>query len=168
MSFTISRRLLRPSEIDILVHELHDYPDIGWISADGWKKFGKVFVATSEGRFVGVCVAISLPHWVKLGPFVIAGKFQERGYGRQLLRHIVNALSKYNLYIGSSNPAVGHLAMKCGFQRKNNFFSLPMEIKKYLIMYVFQRLNLTFVLDAVQKTFAEKRGKYFYYIKPII
>ena len=163
----ISKRILRDSETDILVRQLRDFPHVGWVSASGWRKVGDVYVATEKQEFVGICRFVVLPHWIKLGPFVVTKKFQGKGYGGQLLKHVIDDLKGNNLYIGSSNPVVGKLALQNGFQRESNYLRLPGEIQRYLIAYLFERLNSTFIRDQINKQLTQIKGKlYYYYLNP--
>lgn len=162
----ISKRRLRDNEIDTLVRQLLNFPHVGWMSASGWRKAGNVYVATEKQEFVGVCRFVILPHWTKLGPFIIVRKFQGKGYGKQLLKHVIDDLVGHNLYIGSSSPAVDALSLKNGFKRESNYFRIPWEIQKYLISYFFERLNDTFIRDQLKKQLTQIKGKpYFYYLK---
>lgn len=165
MKIDISKQELKDEEIEILMHEMKSFPNVGMVPKDMWRQFGNVFVITRNRSLIGVCVVILLKNWVKLGPFIIRNKFQGKGYGKILLTHVVSDLKNKNLYIGSSNSVVGNIVQKLRFRSVKSFFQLPLEIKLYLLKYLFGRLNIGFLLDYFRKRFLIRKGKYQYYIR---
>ncbi|MBI3379713.1 GNAT family N-acetyltransferase [Candidatus Gottesmanbacteria bacterium] len=100
-----------------------------------------------------------------IGAIVILDKYQGKGYGKRLLAKVANDFSNQNLYIGSSNEIVGNIVTKLGFRKVSNFSKLPGEIKIYLVKYFLERLDVSFLLDALRKSLYLKRGKYLYFVK---
>ncbi len=162
----ITKRKLTDKEIDILIEEMRNFPDVGLYTKNQWKSFQNIYIAGNNDHFIGVCVVISLKKWVKIGPVIILKSFQGKGYGRQLLQFVVSILKDKNLYIGSSNIRVGKIMERLKFQRINTFIDLPREIKVYLVKHFFQRINWEYLFDAVPKIF-KKSGKYRYFVKYI-
>jgi hypothetical protein len=164
MSLSISKRKLTDSEIDLVVNEMRDFPDVGLYTKNQWNKFEHSFIAMKEKDFIGVCVTIPLLNWIKIGPVIILKTYQGKGNGRQLLTQVISDNSHSNLYIGSSNRKVGTIVESLKFQRVNSFFQLPSEIKIYVVKHFFQRINYEFLLDSFPKLF-KKSGEYKYFIK---
>ncbi len=160
----IKKRKLADKEIDILISEMRDFPDIGLYTKNQWKSFQHVYIAENNNHFIGVCMVISLNKWFKIGPVIILKSYQGKGYGKQLLQFVVRKLKDNNLYIGSSNIRVGKIMESLKFHSINTFIDLPREIKVYLIKHFFQRISWEFLFDAIPKIF-RKSGKYRYFVK---
>lgn len=142
---------------------MHKFTEIGWISPDGWKKFGPVYVATDGNQFVGVCNAVKLNGWTKIGPLVVVEKHQEKSYDKQLLAFVVNRIEENNIFIGSSNPKVISIARSLKF-KETTFSKLPNSIKSYLLHYSLARINPTFLANALRKRL-HTRYKYHYFVR---
>ncbi len=149
--------------MDLLEKETRKFPDIALIEEKVWRRWNKIYAAMENNKFVGVCVVVKLRDWRKIGPFLILEKYQNRGYGKLLIQHVLNQHSNTNIYIGSSNPRVWKMVQDLKFKKVNNFWKLPYEIKTFLVKHFFQRLSLNFLMDAVQKPII--RRKYYYFLK---
>lgn len=160
----ITKRKLTDMEIDILVLEMRNFPDVGLYTKNQWKSFTDIYIATNNYQIIGVCVVIPIKKWIKIGPVIILQAYQEKGYGKQLLQFIVSKLKDKNLYIGSSNVRVEKIMEKLKFERVNTFVNLPGEIKIYLVKHFFQRISWEYLFDAIPKIF-QKSGKYRYFVK---
>lgn len=144
---------------------MRKFPDIGLIEGNKWGIFDKIYVATIDKNFLGICGIVKLKHWVKIGPVVVLKKFQGEGYGSLLLNFIVQKYAENNLYIGSPNSRIKNIVGKLGFIEQPNYWSLPWEIKKYFTQYLLERLSLGYILDSLYKIFFMRRGKYCYFLK---
>ncbi len=165
MNLTITKRALYVGEIDTLVKELRRFPHIGFINARLWRTFQHTYVITVNGDFVGVCVVFPLKRWTKIGPLVVCQKYQDKGFGKALLTHVVDKLTKHNLFIGSSNPKIRAIAKRLGFKKETRFFKIPFEIQCYLLSYLFTRFSLEYFLDAMKKKLRSGHWKYYYFLK---
>lgn len=163
--FTIASDALTDTEIALLIEQMKNFPHVGLLSHEMWRKFDYVYVTRSNNRLIGACAVVKLHNWIKIGPVIILSKYHNKGYGKKLLTKIVNDFRRHNLYIGSSNPAVIKIVRLLGFKKINNFFKLPKEIKVYLIKYFLERLNINFLLDDIRKKLFLKRGNYSYFIR---
>lgn len=161
----IISRVLHSGEANILAEELHDFPHIGWISAEGWKRFKHTYVLEADGEFAGVCVVEKLTHITKLGPMAVRKKFQGRGLGKTFLTQVA-ARQKSSLYVGSSNPAIQHIAVSLGFREVPGLWHVPAEVRWYLVRYTLDRINPTYLRDAFKKTL-RGRGMYRYYLRTV-
>lgn len=165
MKYSITKRGLTVNEIALLIAEMRDFPDIGMLRANLWREFSHVFILQENHTFAGVCVAIPLEQWVKIGPVIVLKRFQGKGYGRALLSFITNHYRTTNIYIGSSNRKVAHILGSLGY-RTVSFFQLAKIIQRYLLIYIFKRIDRHFIIDAIKKLIFHKRDRYRYFIKP--
>ena len=165
MKLRITKRKLNEEEIDVIVHEQHAFPYLGFVHKDLWKQFRHTFVVTEHNTFVGVCAAFPLTDWTKLGPIVVRSKFHGKGYGKILLTHIVNYYRNRNVYIGSPNPTVWKIASSLGFEKTGNMFRVPVEIQFYLLSYLFTRFSLPYITDSIKKRLKTPHRKYYYFFK---
>lgn len=159
----ITYRKLTDQEKQILERETKKSPHMGFIRRDVWTSFEKVFVLQNNIQLIGVCAPIRLRHWYKLGPVLVLSKFQGSGFGKKLLSHALNYFPHTNLYIGTPNPRVVSIVTKLGFVRVNGWV-LPLEIKAYLLSYLFQRFSWEYITDAIQKKFTSHQWKYSYFV----
>jgi GNAT superfamily N-acetyltransferase len=164
MAVQINHRSLNDQEIELLEMEMKSFPDIGFLGARMWKKFGKCYVVTVDDTFAGVCAAIPLHSWVKMGPLIVLRKFQGKGLGKQLVQAVVLKHKGKKLYIGSSNPHVVRIVAKLNFKKESNFFKLPYELQLYQLKYLIERLSLKFLIDAIQKRVKYSREQYCYFL----
>ncbi len=160
----IEKRKLREDEASLLTEESRKFLHLGLIKRKLWHKFDFLYVATERNNLVGVCVVTHLKNWFKIGPVIILEKYQRQEYGRLLLANVVDKYKQTNIYIGSSNPAILKITEGLGFKKVNSFISLPKEIKIYLILYFFGRLDLEYILDSTKKKLKNK-NKYYYFLK---
>lgn len=164
MKTMIRKRPLTATETDTLTKELPLFPDIGLIDPNAWNKtFPVIYVATTDKTLIGICAAVPLKHWIKIGPLVVLKKYHGKGYGKRLFAHVVKQLPNQNLYIGSSNPIVWKMALAASFQKEKSFWKLSTEIKIYLIRYFCERLSLSFITDALNKRMTKRT--YYYFLK---
>jgi len=161
----ITKRALTIDEMDSLSSEMKNFPHIGFIDRRLWQKYENIFVATHNNSLIGVCVAIHLKHWIKLGPLVVRKAFQGRGYGDALLSYAVYFYKNNDLYIGSANPRVWVIADKLGFLKTKNIFCVPFEIQRYLLSYIYERFSYVYLHDAIKKRLQTTSGQYFYFFK---
>lgn len=164
MKYSITKRGLTVNEIALLIAEMRDFPDIGMLRSNLWREFSHVFILHENHTFAGVCVAIPLEQWVKIGPIIVRKQFQGKGCGRKLLTFITRHYRTTNIYVGSSNQKLAHILGSLGY-RTVSFFSLPNIIRQYLLMYLLKRIDKAFLVDALKKVIFYKRGKYQYFIK---
>jgi hypothetical protein len=160
----ISRRFLTNKEIRLINQDIRLYPDLAYVSPGQWKRYSERFVLYYGGEFAGVCAVVHLKKWIKIGPFVLRETFKNKGLGTKLFFYIVNK-NKKNLYIGSSNPAVGSITEKYGFQAEKSFFALPKEIQKYLLTTFLRFLNPIFMAESIRKLVKYGKKPYIYYKK---
>lgn len=165
MKLEITKRRLHDDEIQLLIAELNKFPHIGFISEKLWNRLGETYVATIDDRFAGVCTAITLNGWMKMGPLVVLSKYHGHGYGKLLLTHTVGAYSGQNIYIGTSNPKVATIARGLRFEQIKRYMALPSPIKMYLLSYLFERLSIRFLLDSWKKKFIKRPTPYLYFLK---
>jgi hypothetical protein len=165
MTTQIQLRFLTHEETEKLEAEVKKSPHIGFIGKKMWQKFGKCYVITMNDEFAGICAAVHLPHWIKMGPLVVLGKFQGKGLAKQLVNKILSENENKNLYIGSSNPYVIQIVEKLNFQKEGNFFKLPAELQRYQVNYLLDRLSLKFLMDAITKNINQKKSKYYYFMR---
>lgn len=164
MTRSISYRELTESERKVLANETMQSPYIGFIHQRVWQQFGKVFVVSEHKKFLGICVTISLSRWIKIGPLFVLPQAQGKGLGRLLLTHVVKANRNKNIYIGTPNPKVMHMAYSFGFQ-KITFWQLPWAVKCYLFLYLFERMNWEYVVSSIRKKLTSKNFGYEYFVK---
>lgn len=164
MQLTIEKRLLTQSEADLLTESMSQFPNIGFIEKNSWNTlFSTIFVATKDHELVGICSAVLLKGWVKIGPFIILEKFQGKGFGKILFTHVVQQFPKKNRYVGSSNPFVWKIAEQNKFRKVKNFWHLSGEIQRYLLIYILKRISVYFYIDALKKLF-QRKFPYRYYV----
>ncbi len=162
----ISKEKLTIQEINLLYEESKKSPDIGLINEKVWKQFKNIFILKNGKELIGVCVAVELKKWVKLGPIIIVGRYQGKGYGRLILTHVVKYYRNINLYIGSSNLKVVKIIRSLKFRKIGGFLSLPKEVRFYILFtYFIQRFSFEYVIDAFKKLLTYKREKYHYFLK---
>ncbi len=138
---------------------------MGYIGKRLWNSLGETYVATVDRQFAGVCTAIPLNGWMKMGPLVIIQKYHGYGYGKILLTHTVQKYYGKNIYIGTSNPKVASIARNLKFTQVHQYLALPAPIKLYLVRYLFERISIPFMLDAWKKNLIKKRAPYLYFLK---
>lgn len=164
-TFSITRRALTVDEAISLSEETCKFPHIGFINADLWKTFPHVYVATELGTLVGACVAFPLHGWVKIGPLVVMGTFQGKGYGRILLTHAIRHYRNARIFVGSSNPKVHTIVRSLGLREVGSIFRVPLVVQRYLLHYLFMRASYAYIIDALRKKLLFRRGKYRYFLK---
>lgn len=161
----ISERFLTAGEISILNKDIRHYPDLTYVSPRLWGSFSRHFVLYHEKRFIGVCAVIILGSWIKIGPFALRNGSENKGYGTMLLSYIVKKYKRNDLYVGSSNPALGTIAKKLGFEAYKSYFSLPKAIRRYLISALLRFLNIVFFAEGVRKAIIYGKRPYCYYLR---
>lgn len=155
---------LSPNDQRKIEIQTPSFPHLGLIEPKRWKTIRSIYTARSKkGELVGICGVTQLKRYLKIGPVVILVKYQDKGLGSLLLRRVVFEHSRQRLYIGSANPKVWTIAQKLNFQQAPSFWSLPQEIKYYLIMYFLRRLSWRFVTDALKKRLSDA-GPYYYFL----
>ncbi len=165
MKSAVVWRKLHRGEADILSEQTRSFPDLGFVNIKRGVSFDTLPILMVEGKLAGVLGLYHLSKWIKLGPFVILEKYQGKGYGKKLFKEVVSKFNDRNIYIGSSHPAVWKLARNSGFWETNDFFSLPWEIKKYLVLYFMKRLDLDYIVDGLKKLIHYRKRKYRYFLK---
>lgn len=160
----IVRRKLKDQEIKSLIVDIKSFPDLTYVSKSRWQSFKSPYVLEINDSFVGVCIIYKLTNWVKIGPLVILKKYQGKGYGKILMKKIIDDNSDKKLYIGSSCRIVGKIATGFGF-KKTTLLSLPKEIKLFLIMQLFEYINFNLALENLRKRFVLKRGRYSFFVR---
>lgn len=164
-TFSITRRALTVDEAISLSEETRKSPHIGFIDADLWKSFPHVYVATKQRTLVGVCVVFPLRGWVKIGPLVVMGTFQGKGYGRILLTHAIRHYRNARIFVGSSNPKVHTIVRSLGLREVGSIFRVPLEVQRYLLHYLLMRVSYAYLVDALRKKLLFRRGKYRYFFE---
>lgn len=163
MNISITKRGLTVKEIGILSKEIAHFPDLSLVDDKLWSRY-ETYVLTIDNRLAGICAVKKLEKFVKIGPIAVLEKYQGKGYGKLLFKSVVNRYKKYNIYIGSSNSRVKMMVKKAGFKKLENFRSLPREIKIYLLKYLFDRMNIDFILDDLKKRLFYRKDKYWYFL----
>lgn len=159
----IQKDTLTPDEISILVTELKKFPAIALINQNKWQIFKELYIAREYGNLVGLLAVVHLKHWIKLGPLIVLSQYQGNGIGKQLFKHVVQKYHNENLYIGSYNPAVKHLAQTYGFKETSRLGEIPIEIFCYYIGYYFEQFSWEFFLDNIRKRIFHKSEKYSFF-----
>lgn len=160
----IVRRKLEDQEIKSLIADIKSFPNLTYVSKFRWRSFDSPYVLEINNSFAGICVIYKLTNWVKIGPLVILKKYHGKGYGRILIKKVIDDNSDKKLYIGSSCPIVGKIAIGFGF-KKVTLLSLPKEIKLFLIKQLFEYLSFNLITEAIRKRLILKRGKYSFFVK---
>lgn len=164
MTRSISYRELTEIERKVLANETKQSPYIGFIHEDIWSRFGKMFVVSENKTFLGACAIVPLRDWAKIGPLFVLSRAQGQGLGKQLLTHVIKTTRNKNIYIGTPNPKVVHMANSFGFQ-KITFWQLPWAVKRYLFIYLFERMNWEYVVSSIRKKLTSKNFGYEYFVK---
>ena len=164
MKASISHRFLTKEERAILAEETKQSPYIGFIHESVWQHFGKMFVIDRDQAVLGACATIALRGWIKIGPLIILSRAQGKGLGKQLLTRVVSASGKQNLYIGTPNPKVMHMARTLEFQQVN-YLQLPGPVKYYLLHYLFERISGDYIFSSLRKKLRSKNWGYAFFIK---
>jgi len=160
----IVRRKLEDQEIKSLIADTKSFPDLTYVSKSRWQSFASPYVLEIDNSFAGVCIIYELTNLVKIGPLVILKKYQGKGYGKILMKKVIDDNNDKNLYIGSSCPILSKIVIGFGF-KKVTVFSLPKEIKLFLIKQLFDYLSFNLITEAVRKRLNLKRGKYGFFVK---
>ncbi|NQS89237.1 GNAT family N-acetyltransferase [Patescibacteria group bacterium] len=164
MKLLITKRKLTAKEIDLLQKEISDSLNITLFSKHRWRKFDILFVATHQGKLVGVCAVVDLDNWGKIGPLIILKNYQGKKCGTKLLNHVVTTFRHHNLFIGSSNSKVWSIVNKLRFNQIG-YSKLPKQVKLYFFKYIIENLNCSFILDTIKKRLLHKRGEYKTFIR---
>ncbi|MBI3954937.1 GNAT family N-acetyltransferase [Candidatus Gottesmanbacteria bacterium] len=165
---TVVVRKLTADEIIFLNEEIAKSPHPLFFGKKEWCEADKIYTISVENNLAGVCVVYNLGDWLKLGPLIIAQKFQHQGLGRIVLKKIVSENKNVNIYIGSHNPYVGKIVEKMGFVKRSasSFFSLPKEIIFYYLQFFAGRINLKCLSEWYRKMRKfRNHNKYFLYFK---
>lgn len=165
MKSAVVWRKLNKDEADILSEQTRSFSDLGFVNVERWLSFDTLPILMVDRQFAGVLGLYYLSSWIKLGPFVVLQKYQGKGYGRKLFQEVVSKYHDRNIYIGSSHLAVWKLARNSGFWETNDFFSLPREIKEYLVIYFVKRLDLDYIVDGTKKLACYRKREYRYFLK---
>jgi len=168
MKISIQKRKLSSLESKILEAETMDFIHTGFTSQHIWQKYFPVYVMAAGNKLIGIVNIVGLNEWMKIGPVVILAKYQGKGYGGKILKHVVSDMKNNNLYIGSSNPYIWRIVEGLGFERLDNYLKLPREIKIYLLKYFLERLNFEFIINEAKKIREKKRTKYRFYARKIL
>ncbi len=164
MGISIVKRKLSQQESVVLAAETKKSPHIGYIAPHIWKNFNHVFVATNGQELLGVCVVVPLRNYMKIGPIIVLSEHQGKHVGSRLLDRVAKAYRNHSLYIGSSNSRVQHVVERLGFSQVS-YWQLPLQIKLYLLSYLWQRGNIDYILDSLTKIARHRRGKYHFYLR---
>lgn len=165
MSLIITKRKLTDGEIDLLTEDITQFPHLGYMGKNLWNRLGETYVAYINDSFVGVCTAVPLKGWVKIGPLEIIRKYQGYGYGKELISYVINRYPDINVFFGSSNPKIISIARKLKFKSENNFFRIPRTIQIYLMKYLWDRLSIRFLIDTWKKSLVKRHGDYHYFLR---
>jgi len=159
----IVRRKLEDQEIKSLIADTKSFPDLTYVSKSRWQSFASPYVLEINNSFAGVCAIYRLTNWVKIGPLVILKKYQGKGYGKTLMKKVIDENNDKKLYIGSSCPIVGRIVTGFGF-KKVTLLSLPKEIKLFLIKQIFEYFSFNLITEAIRKRLILKREKYNFFV----
>lgn len=161
----IVRRKLTNEEVDLLIHDTKSFPSLVYVSKERWLGFENPYIIGESDNFAGVCMVYELKDWIKIGPLVVLKKYQSKGFGKQLLYQIVKDYKDKNIFITSSNTNVKKILDKFNFTYINNYFSLPFEMKLFLIKQLYEHFNFNMLVEFIRKFFTLSRRKRYYYVK---
>jgi len=138
-AFQITKRLLSSEEIDLVVEEIKQTPNItGYIKKE-WENFGKVFVAEVDCKLAGVAVNVSISkEWEELAVLLVLEKFRGQGIGKALFYKALEDIKnrQKNAYTTSRNPIVLKLMKENGFQFVS-LLKLPLPITLFNLKFIF-------------------------------
>ncbi|MBI5619479.1 GNAT family N-acetyltransferase [Candidatus Gottesmanbacteria bacterium] len=165
MNVSIKRRSLTESEITRLMQDIRLFPDLAYVSPARWRRLIDPYVLEVDRVFAGACGVYRFDHWIKLGPLVLLKKYHGKGLGKRLLKTIIDDYPAVSVFITSSHPAAQHTVESFGFQQVSSFFSLPKEVKRFLIRQLTEHMNISFLYEAIRKGFSLRKGKRKFYVK---
>jgi len=165
MAVLITQRALIESEISQLICDGRLFPHVAYVSRARWQQLSKPYVIESDKHFVGVCAVYYFGKWIKLGPLEILNKYHGMGFGKCLLKKIVEDNQHLHIFIGSSNPSVKHIIESLKFRALPGFLSLPKEVKLFLLRKMSNHLSASFFYEGIKKGFFLSRKDIKYYIK---
>lgn len=165
MDVTIIQRKLSESEITLLIQDGKQFPHVAYVGKARWQKFSKPYIVEVKRKFAGVCATYHFDNWIKLGPLEVLHKHHGRGFGKLLLKRIIEDNKYLHIFIASSNPSVKHIIESFKFQTVGNFLSLPKIVKLFLFRQIFEHLNFNFFYEGIRKKFFFYRKDLKYYIK---
>lgn len=161
----IIKRNPADKEIDWLINDIRQFPNLTYVSKKRWENFKHCYVLEVNNNFVGVCVVYPLEEWVKIGPLVILKKYQRKGYGNHLFTNVIRRYRNKNIFVASSNKAVENITIREGFVKIENYFRLPSVIKLFLLKQIFEYLNVTLMTEMVRKRLFFNRKKFSFFLK---
>lgn len=164
MKIRVVKRQLNNDEIDILIEEVKKFYSPVFVYKDKWKRFHAIYIATINNVFAGLCGIEKINKWIMLHPFVVLKKYQRKGVGSSIMKQLVHDNSTYNIFIGSQNPVVAQIVTKLGYKTIENFSSLPLTVKVYLLKYALENFNSDFIRALYIKR-NMSRGKFRYFIR---
>jgi ribosomal protein S18 acetylase RimI-like enzyme len=162
---SIIQKKLTSLEVAQLIEETRKFPDLIYVSSNHWLKFNNPYCLLVDGQFAGVCVTYDHKDFVKIGPLILLSKFHGKGLGEKILRHVVRKNINKSLLITSSNPAVGKIVQKLGFEKVANIFLLSKNMRWFLANQLTEYLNLHAVKEWIRKRILFQRGKRAFYLK---
>lgn len=165
MSISIKRRSLTGPEVTCLMQDVRLFPDIAYVSLVRWRRLSDPYVLEVDRMFSGVCGVYSFDRWIKLGPLVLLKKYHGYKLGKHLLKTIIDDHPNISIFITSSHPAVQHTIESFGFQQVSSFFSLPKEVKRFLIRQITEHMNISFLYEAIRKRFFLRKEKRKFYVR---
>lgn len=165
MEVIIKQRKLTDSEITSLIHDGKFFPHVAYISRSRWQSFSRPYIVEVDGIFAGICAVYYFEKWIKLGPLEVLKLYHGKGIGKILLQKIVDDNKDLNIFIASSNPSVIHIIESFKFTSIPNIFSLPKEVKLFLLKKIFEHLSFNFFYEGFRKNFFLLRRDIRYYIK---
>ncbi|MBP9690703.1 GNAT family N-acetyltransferase [Candidatus Woesebacteria bacterium] len=164
----IIRRPLTDDEIDLLMSDIATYPDLPFIKKSRFRTFGAPYIMMENGDFVGICGVFDVDEkWMKIGPFVLLRNFHGKGYGKQIMGQIIADSHHKNKFIMSSNIAVQKIVEKQNFHELSGFWTVPINIKMFLLRSIPDHLHLFLITEFIRKLFLMKRGRMKYYVKMV-
>ncbi len=165
MNQIIKRRKLTNTEVDLLIRDTKFFSSLIYVSKERWLGFENPYIIGEDDNFVGVCMIYELKDWIKIGPLVVLKKYQGKGFGKKLLYRIVEDYKNKNIFITSSNPNVKKILDKLNFTYINNYFSLPLKMKLFLIKQLYEHISFNMLMEFIRKKFTLNKERRSYFVK---
>jgi GNAT superfamily N-acetyltransferase len=119
MALRISPLPEQPGDFDLLVAELNASPHIGEITAAEMQAFiddETIRFFYDESGLVGFGAWVEVnERWIEVGPFYVMDAYRGHGYGKPVVRHIIEINRGRHQYGITRNPAMKRLFEKNGF-----------------------------------------------------